>query len=624
MIGGIIAIAGGLSFAIMYANDGSSDSAIPNKDRGNDFTNTENYGIVPGHYTITYMDSGDFVDKAEVPAETSITLPDHTAPESKRFVGWNTKADGKGETFAPGTEFIPESDLTLHALFIENDRYAIILPANQIGYTIISDVPSVKSGGNAILTYKLSPDYTDKERIISVNGNLVKLDALDRIYLNDIKEDKFVKVSGVYDKREYEITLPAEQKGYVLTSSKDRINHGLSYELSYKLLPGYKELSGFGIDLGDGSVRKPINGVLRVNDVRSDHTVTVVGVKAIDYTLTFGKNVIATVNDKIATVATVEDTVTISPAEGYMFPNTYNKKIEGPAKEIGKGEYKITGNVKFPSVFKIIAGEHIAVNNSSVAYVCPKDTVKVLPAYGYEMPDTYKERMIALGNFSGTNTYTFENDVTLPSLYSVTFKVEDKPYQTSYFTDGDCIKTPIADPFLKAYTFDGWDITEDFSVKADCIIASRWIPDTHTVYFGQGLIITHNGKNYTSYEEDKSISIKIKTGDRFKIKTIIGMSLPSDYSPDEGYAYYKNGEYTVTSNCIFPGVAHVIYCNDVNSKMIEQCLTIDREYDLLSFPEDWLSDEYQFDYWECEGHALFERLNIEKSYYVITPVWENM
>lgn len=84
---------------------------------------------------------------------TTINLPDNipTKP-GVLFIGWNTKADGSGTVYMPGTKISPTGDMTLYAQWrLLTDQYAIIYNPN---------------GG----TYAPSPQFAGMDEIAVLSG----------------------------------------------------------------------------------------------------------------------------------------------------------------------------------------------------------------------------------------------------------------------------------------------------------------------------------------------------------------------------------------------------------------------------------------------------------------------
>ena len=270
-------------------------------------------------FTVTYYKNGEKLLERAVSAGVSVTIYGDMGESDGegRFLGWNTRSDLSGSILLPGSQIKVNGNLSLYAMIMDSEMFAVILPEKQEGFNITANPMVVSKGGSSILSYSLLPSHIDDGLVIAVNGNPMKLDAMKRIHLDNITEDQIVTVSGVLDKREHSISLPEEQIGYLLTSSAEKVHHGESYTLVYTLLQGYKESYGFGIHVNGGAAKTPSGGTLLVADVMDNHMITVTGIEPIEYSITVGKNISAIVEGSPASKATVEDLITIKPDDGY-------------------------------------------------------------------------------------------------------------------------------------------------------------------------------------------------------------------------------------------------------------------------------------------------------------------
>ena len=235
------------------------------------------------------------------------------------------------------------------------------------------------------------------------------------------------------------------------------MHHGESYSLAYRLLPGYTESDVFGIHINGGDPRIPSEGEMLILDVRDNHIITVTGIEPISYNISSGKNISVMVNGTVDHKATVEDLVTVLPAEGYKMPDTFDSGIAGAFEGEG-GTYRITGDIVFPSVLKITAGENVRIDGSSAAvFVCPYDRLTVSAAPGYSLPDDYSDRLDDLDGVSGyAKEFSFTEDTALLSVYKVTFNGYNKGHETFFVGDGTLLPIPLDDPQRNVYCFERW------------------------------------------------------------------------------------------------------------------------------------------------------------------------
>ncbi|MGL4589433.1 MAG: InlB B-repeat-containing protein [Mycoplasmatales bacterium] len=84
---------------------------------------------IPNQYKVTYNDEGKTTVKVETFGELiTMPKPNPTQP-NQTFVGWNTKADGKGKMWDFGTDKMIANDLNLYAIYIIN-QYDITFNLN--------------------------------------------------------------------------------------------------------------------------------------------------------------------------------------------------------------------------------------------------------------------------------------------------------------------------------------------------------------------------------------------------------------------------------------------------------------------------------------------------------------
>lgn len=91
-------------------------------------TVTANFELIPDIYTLTYDGNDNTggtapVDSTPYEAGDTVTVLGNTGSLAKTgytFSGWNTQADGLGESYAPGATFdMPDNDITLYAKWTE-------------------------------------------------------------------------------------------------------------------------------------------------------------------------------------------------------------------------------------------------------------------------------------------------------------------------------------------------------------------------------------------------------------------------------------------------------------------------------------------------------------------------
>ena len=576
-------------------------------------------------FKVTYYKNEKKLLERTVPAGTSITVYDDMGDGDglERFIGWNTKPDMTGKMLFPLSQMTVKGNISLYAVMVGSGVFVIMLPDEQAGYSITADPIIVARGSGSILSYSLLPSHVDDELVIAVNGNPMKLDAMKRIHLTNITEDQIVTVSGVFDKREHSITLPDDQRGYVLRSSAERVHHGESYTLEYTLLPGYRETYGFGIRLNGGNARMPLDGILLIEDVRDNHTITVTGVEPIQYSMTAGKNTSVIVNGVPASKATVEDLVEIMLNEGYTMPDTFPSQIKGEFTA-EDGGYRITSNVVFPSVLKITAGDNVRINGRTLdaIFLCPADMIRVAPAAGYTLPEDYVEKTKSLnGAKYSAGEFSFSNDAELPSIYRVVFNGYSKVHKTLYVT-GETITPTPENPNREGYFFNGWDTDLTQYVISNLSISPIWGSYTFDVKFGPNLIIKVGNRLYPPSEETNEpfITIKIKSDEEVVIKNVFGLPLPDDFGPQIGRACNHGEFYEILGKCTFPGITSIKYV-EIDFESGPACsATIGRTYTLPITPTE-NKEGFYFNGWKCNNEYV-NQIEVENKAYVIYAEWK--
>ena len=577
-------------------------------------------------FKVTYYDGGDKLFEKAVPSGTSLATFEYTGEggDIGRFVGWNTKPDMSGKMFLRGTQVVVDRDISLYAMVVGSGVFVVVFPDEQKGFSITADPMIVPKGGSSILSYSLWPSHIDDGLVIAVNGNPMKLDAMKRIHLADITEDQTVTVAGVFDRREHSISLPDEQRGYVLTSSAEKVHHGESYTLEYSLLPGYKETYDFGIHVNGVDSKTPSDGVLRIENVMDNHRIAVTGVEPIEYSMFTGKNISVTVNGASASRATVEDTVNVIPGEGYAIPSTFNAQIKGEFTADDEG-YHIASNMVFPSVLKITAGNNVKIDGygSDAIFLCPNDKIKAVPAYGYSLPGNYVEKATSLNGVKySAEKFSFSDDTVLPSIYMVVFSGHNKIHATFYVVGGTMVPLPQSNPERIGYYFTKWNADLSLSVASDQLINPIWDPMTHDVCFGPNLFIKIGDKGYFSDGENsaQSITIKVKSNEKVSIESVFGLHLPEDYGP-QGVAYYKDGYYEILGGCSFPGITFIKYVELEGSKYSTYSAIIGEKNTLI--PEPTVCKEgYIFTGWTYEGKYVGSQMMIENKAYILHASWK--
>lgn len=582
-----------------------------------------------GKFTLTYHMNGNKVSEKNVSAGTQITIAEEHGGRngSDRFVGWNTRSDMSGTVLLPGNKLRVEGNTSLYAMMASSGMFAVVLPEKRDGFSITADPLLVRAGGSTIITYSVMPSHIEKDLVIAVNGNPMKLDAIRTIHIFDINEDKYVTVTGVHDRREHSISLPESQIGYVLTSSEEKVHHGESYCLEYRLLPGYRETSEFGIHLNGVDTKRPADGTVQIADVRDNHRIIVTGVEPIVYSISAGKNISVTVNGAAASGATVEDLITVRPADGYSIPSTFGGQIKGQFKTEG-GRYRIASDIVFPSVLKVTAGDNVRMDGASskTAFVCPDDKVKISASSGYSLPDSYDDRVKGLrGVRYSSGGFSFGDDTALPSIYKVVFNGHNTVHATFFVIGGDESPATKTSPQRDLYHFNKWQAYSKY-VFNDLQINAVWSPNEYTVSFGKNLFYTINEKLY-----NVPGSHIITTDDTVTVSASAGYELPINYLPPRVFVEKKNG-YIITSDYTLADIYFVQYKDNLTGLSKKYFLSDSDIHTIVnpriqskpSFTFDLDNTGYllsNFEGWFCDGQEYTSETIVVDRNFLLYAMW---
>ena len=125
-------------------------------------------------FTVSYNangGSGEIIDSNSYTIGSAVTLKENsfTAPENKEFKEWNTKADGSGASYAPGSTFPILKDTTIYAIWkdsvIEDGNYFELvnsisdISAGDVVLLGVSDGEHVKVNGGISNEYLTAHSY---------------------------------------------------------------------------------------------------------------------------------------------------------------------------------------------------------------------------------------------------------------------------------------------------------------------------------------------------------------------------------------------------------------------------------------------------------------------------------
>jgi len=277
-------------------------------------------------------------------------------------------------------------------------------------------------------------------------------------------------------------------------------------------------------------------------------------------------------------------------------------------------------------VLKITAGDNVKIDsgNLSTVFVCPGDKVKISPASGYSLPENYINKATGLNGVKySAERFSFSDDVVLPSIYKVLFNGYNKVHATFYVVGGLVVPVPQKNPEREGYYFDGWDVSSTLLVTSDLSIKPIWDPITHNVYFGPNLIV-EVGSKYYFFEEgshNPPRTIKIKSDENVVIKSIFDLTLPDDFGPQSGVAFYKGGYFEILSDCSFPGVTTFEFIAFDGKDSYIYSATIGTGHTITLEPTV-KKDGYAFMGWTYEDKLVIGQIVVENKQYVLYANWK--
>lgn len=331
-----------------------------------------------------------------------------------------------------------ETSITINA----GRKLKIVVPAQQIGYTLTSTASEVDYLGAATLTFTMAEGYSKTDNFeISLNGNIDKDWINGKLSLSDISNDINITVGGVAD-----TTAPTAEikvKDNAWTSFFHKVTFGLFF----------KETQSVTITAGD-------NGS---------------GVDEIQYYIS-GKSLKYEELSDVTDWKSYNDLFTLNPDNHYV---VYAKVTD----KAGNTLYISSDGLVFDSVAPVFYG----IENGSVYY--GDKTIKVFDEQHY--PITFTVDGIDVTNKIRNDEYTIiadnkkhtlvatdkagnvtEYKITVYKNYTVTYKIGGKTVSTETVGHGKNAIAPVI-PEKEGYTQtapvwdnDGKNITADTEINA--------------------------------------------------------------------------------------------------------------------------------------------------------------
>ena len=185
------------------------------------------------------------------------------------FSGWNTQADGKGETYQPGETFEINAYVTLYAVWKENKHRVIVTTIGLGGSAKISGSDSsqidVTDGGSVTIEFTPNTGYTLDS--VTVNGTPRTVDPeATEMLLESIESDIVVIVT--FQSEDFTVAAPASQEytgtalepDLAVKSGETSLVKDTDYTVSYKPAGTSAQLDKDGKPLNAGTYTVTVTG----------------------------------------------------------------------------------------------------------------------------------------------------------------------------------------------------------------------------------------------------------------------------------------------------------------------------------------------------------------------------
>ena len=514
----------------------------------------------------------------------------------------------KGATPSDDGIYVVTGDSSVSIIMeVGTPRYKIVLPSDQIGYTISTDKDEVEESQRAILTYRLLAGYTDLDLMVTVNGKSFNPDSSSRIYLSDVGSDQIVKVTGVYDKRKYDIKVPSDQTGYTLTSSVSTLHHGQSYILTLILESDYVKGPDFSMTV-NGDVVDISSGTATMDKVSANQIVAIKGVEMRSFKVIPGEHILLLVDGYKVSSVTSKDIMTIGFDSGYSMPSSFDSHLPDSVSVV-EGGYSVTADTVFPSIYRLTAGDNVRINGDQTKVVfCPGDSFTVDAINDHKLPSGYAG---LTGATVSEGKYRYNSDADLPAVYSMKYYREADLWKELFVTEGEV--TMINDmPSRTGYEFTGWN-KKIVSINNDVSIKAVWNPCVYSVKFGKNITYTIDGEKYTSPGEYNL------TNENKIVVTHTNASL-KDYYPVNSTKV--GNEYHIFGNTVFQSIFEVRYSLDathiVSEYYAEGYVILLKNPNAIFNTND---DTKSFKAWLNNGNKMNNKITVNEDYYLV-PLWE--
>ena len=258
----------------------------------------------------------------------------------------------KGETQTPvnpvtvnGTQYVVTvtENTKIKIVGAELNSYNVTLN-NGTGFVYQNAESSVQHDKTYTFEVKVDADYNKSKPVVSVNNVVIAAtnNGADGVWIYEIKnvtENKVVSVSGL-QRNTYKVTLQGGAGYNFSTNESTTVEHNGSFTFRVDIMSGYKADS-LDVKYGETTVKPDENGNYKIDNITSDVTVTVDGVKP-------STSKVAAINSANASVNGVEVnkeiayngyvTFTVKPQAGYRVENVF---VNGERKDALDGTYRV-------------------------------------------------------------------------------------------------------------------------------------------------------------------------------------------------------------------------------------------------------------------------------------------
>ncbi len=420
-------------------------------------------------YIITNIDNSDFDESITIEYSGSLSfkirLDENYLQSADNVV---VKNNGIIITAENGIYTIDNitQDVNITVEGVEINRYQVIFPTAQIGYSITNldgtefVITSVEYNSSISFRIKLNIEYSRSDNIVVKNNGTIII-AENGIYtIRNITENGNISIDGIELNR-YQIILPQTQTGYLITNLDNvefvmaNVEHNCSISFKVVVDESYSQSANNVVVKNNSDVIASNNGVYTIDNITQDVNIIVEGVVINKYQVSVlgiqNGYSIKTVNNTIFTTTTVDHGDSISfkvNLETAYSHSLITVKANGTIVEENSSIYTISNITENVSItvtgvqinsYTITFPEQVIVTKDSavlttggIVYHYDKIVLNATPTEGYLAEFTVSGAELVSGN-----TYRVVGDVNI-SYREVEIVVNDASYyQTLTFLNYD-------------------------------------------------------------------------------------------------------------------------------------------------------------------------------------------